>query len=297
MQLDHIKEYLVLSETLNFSLSAERLFISQSTLSRHVQAMEKELGFSLVATSSHGVELTKAGALAVPAFRKMLNEYERYVNQCKNLARQIAGTLKIGLLYYAMDDYFSDFIEYIMRKYPNVEFLFSSYQPQGLYEDLCNGKLDMASLLCGNPKKYPDMRFQKIGDSKLIAMIRADHALSNADTVTLQDLSFSKLIELKRDAFSNDLTRFILEKNKIYFSEVLKTDNIETVPITIRQTNGIHLTGESCRRQNAESICYKDISGTNVSVAFGLMALRSNENPLVDMIFDDASVFFENKAK
>lgn len=293
MKLEYIREYLDLTETLNYSVSSRRLYISQPTLTRHIQAMEKELGFALINTSSHNIWLTKAGTLAIPVFRKMISEYDSYLQQCINLNNQITGSLKIGLLYYAMDDYFSEFITYMEEKYPHAEFSFFSYQPEPLYHDLKIGKIDVASLMYDKEESSPSLLFQKIGTSKLIAMMRDDHPLSTSDTITLQELSAFALIELKKDNYSNKLTRKLLEKNHIHFSNIIFSDNIETVPITIRKTGGIHLTGESCRRQHAASISYKEIIGNCLTTDLGFMALRENDNPLIHIIMKEASHYFK----
>ena len=292
MKLEYLREFLDLTETLNYSLSAGRLFLSQPTLSRHIQAMEKELGFSLVITSNHGIELTRAGTMAIPIFRKMIADYDRFLKQCRNYSPELSGSVRIGLLYYAMDDYLSEFMVYMAEKYPNADFSISSYQPQALYDDLLNGKIDVASLPCPGKPEDPDLIFQRTGITRLIAMMRNNHPLSASETITLQELAFSDLIELKKDTYSNELTQSILKKNHIYFRNILWSDNIETVPMTIRKTGGIHITGESCRRQNAAAICYKTITGTNTSADFGFLALRSNHNPLVRLILKEAAAYF-----
>ena len=62
MKIEYLYEFLDLVETMNYSLSASRLYISQPTLSRHIQAMEKELGFPLFHTSSHAYRCTADGS-------------------------------------------------------------------------------------------------------------------------------------------------------------------------------------------------------------------------------------------
>ena len=44
METGHIKEFVTLAECLSYSEAAERLFISQPSLTKHIQALERELG-------------------------------------------------------------------------------------------------------------------------------------------------------------------------------------------------------------------------------------------------------------
>lgn len=292
MKIEYLKEYLDLAETMNYSLSAGRLYISQPTLSRHIQTMEKELGFSLVETSSHGITLTKTGELAIPAFRKIVQEYDQYLERCKNLTQQLTGTLRIGILYYAMDEFFSEFLELMREKYPNINLVVNNYQPQPLYDDLWSGKVDVASLTFYDLSRHKDLRLQKIGTQGTLAMMRNDHVLCDTDTVTLEELSFSDLISLKNDAHSNEITGELLARKKIHFPNILYTDNIETVPMAIRKTGGIHLTGESCKKQNANGICYKDVIGPGTRFIFCLASLPSNDNALIDVLYEEARAWF-----
>ena len=48
MKIENMKEFAVLAETHNYLEAAEQLYISQATLSRHIKAMEEELGAALL---------------------------------------------------------------------------------------------------------------------------------------------------------------------------------------------------------------------------------------------------------
>ena len=87
MKIEYIQEYLAVAETKNYSVAAKSLYISQPTLSRHIKAMESELGYPLVSTSSHGVALTEFGKAAVRPFRKMLKDYQTVLEQERQFRR------------------------------------------------------------------------------------------------------------------------------------------------------------------------------------------------------------------
>ena len=106
-----MKEFLELADAMNYSAAASKLFISQPTLSRHIQAMEKELGFRIVESSNHGISLTRAGENAEKSFRKILKEYESFLNRNKYFSNEITGALSIGILYYLMGGCFDEFLK------------------------------------------------------------------------------------------------------------------------------------------------------------------------------------------
>ena len=75
MELDWIKYFVTIAETGVMRKSAERLFISESTLSKSMKKLEKELGITLFEPKGRGVVLTKAGEKYYEKVRTILNEF------------------------------------------------------------------------------------------------------------------------------------------------------------------------------------------------------------------------------
>ncbi|MCD7856240.1 MAG: LysR family transcriptional regulator [Clostridiales bacterium] len=66
MKLEYLNEFITLSETKNYSVCADALYISQPSLTRHIQELEKELGVPLFERAARGVVLTEEGNLFIP---------------------------------------------------------------------------------------------------------------------------------------------------------------------------------------------------------------------------------------
>lgn len=84
MNTRFLEEYLVFAEELNYSIAAQRLFISRPTLNNHLEALEKELGCTLIV---HGArpQLTPQGRKFVNTATKILNEWESTVQEFHQL--------------------------------------------------------------------------------------------------------------------------------------------------------------------------------------------------------------------
>lgn len=76
MHVELFKEYLVLAEELNFHAAARRLNITQSTLSKHIAALEREYGVLLFSRDRFGMSLTSNGAVLLESARTICAEYE-----------------------------------------------------------------------------------------------------------------------------------------------------------------------------------------------------------------------------
>lgn len=92
MELEKIREFATLGESLQFTRAARELHISQSSLSRHVQELEDEVGTPLILRGTNGGRntLTPAGmrflALVVP----WLAEYDAILDECRAIGVRVA---------------------------------------------------------------------------------------------------------------------------------------------------------------------------------------------------------------
>ena len=83
MEIEQLRVFLTLAETKNFTRAAERLFVSHSTVSRSLSALEDELGVRLVERDNRVLGLTAAGERL----------YER-ANELVSLADAIAEEIR-----------------------------------------------------------------------------------------------------------------------------------------------------------------------------------------------------------
>ena len=88
-------EFQILAEHLNFTSAARELGLSQSGLSRHMAALEHELGFPLLTRSP--VKLTAAGARYLEHVGAILGAHDQLVRECKALSKSQAAPLRIAM--------------------------------------------------------------------------------------------------------------------------------------------------------------------------------------------------------
>lgn len=86
MKLDTMQEFLLLSVNRNFSKTAEELYMAQSALSRHVAALEQELGVQLIHRTHNTFELTHAGEIVAQEFKRMLDGYQTMLRRLASLS-------------------------------------------------------------------------------------------------------------------------------------------------------------------------------------------------------------------
>ena len=85
MDLRQLTYFLGVAEELHFSRAAEKLFIVQPALSRHIQQLEEEIGVVLFERDKRNVRLTAAGAYFRDEISKIKHQLEYVTEQTRRI--------------------------------------------------------------------------------------------------------------------------------------------------------------------------------------------------------------------
>ncbi|NGM17566.1 LysR family transcriptional regulator [Xiamenia xianingshaonis] len=86
MEFDLLREYIVLSQTLNYTKAAESLHVTQPTLSKHIASLEKELGCALFERDRRRVELTDEGVVFAAAAIQIVDTFDEAHDRIQEMA-------------------------------------------------------------------------------------------------------------------------------------------------------------------------------------------------------------------
>lgn len=121
MTTERLEEFAVLANLLNYSKAAETLFISQSVLSRHIQAMEKELGTTLFVRDTHGVHLTNEGKYFFKWAEPILKKTEQTITALNSEAARYEGSVRILCEEQTLNTHILTFLRAFRSDYPGVD--------------------------------------------------------------------------------------------------------------------------------------------------------------------------------
>lgn len=96
MELRHLRYFVEVAETLNFSRAAERLKVAQPALSKQIRDLEDQLGAQLFQRTTTKVALTEVGHYFRQEVRRLLMHLDIAVSGAQQLAKGAMGTLRLG---------------------------------------------------------------------------------------------------------------------------------------------------------------------------------------------------------
>jgi len=97
VELRHLRYFVAVAETLNFSKAAARLHIAQPPLSRQIKQLEDELGTALLMRDRRRVVLTAAGQIFLQEARGILNQAAHAMESVQRAAKGELGKLRVGI--------------------------------------------------------------------------------------------------------------------------------------------------------------------------------------------------------
>lgn len=243
MKTEYMKELLALKEYGSYTLAAEKLFITQPALSRHIAAMEKELETLLVIRDTHQITFTPEGEAACKTFQSILTLYEGYRSKLQEARLGIIGSLRIGMLYYTVSQDFGGILPKFQIQHPKVRVKTASFQPHEIYRALLDDRIDLGIMAKAGYDEMDQLHFREIGRSGAVAMLSASHRLAAKKVLSLDSLQQETVILLKEDQCT---TRSVLEAfDRCNFSPVrtIETDHTDTVPFSILENGGVYISG------------------------------------------------------
>ena len=143
MNSKQLEYFIDLSQTLNFTKTAQNFYLSQTAITKQIQALEKDLGITLFTRTKKSVILTKAGQFYLPYAKEIVKQIRlsyQIVEQYKN---GLQGDLYIGFIKSLDQELLLHFLQTIKMKCPNSHIHYQAYTRNELFECFNQRKLDL----------------------------------------------------------------------------------------------------------------------------------------------------------
>lgn len=142
MDIRQLKTFIEVAKVKSFSKAAETLFLTQPTVSNHIQSLEKEFDTILINRLSKGLTLTEAGQLLYQNALDMINTYETARFQLDSYKGKIEGHLEISASSVPRKHLIPTLVYNFLKKYPDVSFSISDKDSRQVIEEILNGDTD-----------------------------------------------------------------------------------------------------------------------------------------------------------
>ncbi|MBY4891418.1 LysR family transcriptional regulator [Rhodobacteraceae bacterium N5(2021)] len=160
MQIDQIETFLDLLDTRSFNRTADRLDVTQSTVSGRIKALEKALGERLFERSRAGTQPTTAALRFETHARVLRRAWADGRADVKPYGSAVM--LRIGIQHDLIDNHVADWLAALRQALPDCGFYVDGDYSTQMCRDLETGALDLGVVF--TPRPSPDLYFESMGE-------------------------------------------------------------------------------------------------------------------------------------
>jgi LysR family hydrogen peroxide-inducible transcriptional activator len=187
MDLHHIRYFLAVCETLNFTRAAEACNVTQPALSRAVQQLEEEIGGQLFRRERNFTHLTDLGMLMRPRLQQILTtvgEVKREVRQFLTLEN---AEIKLGIMCTVGPTRFTGLLADFRMRFPGISLELIEGMPAALAEKLERGEIDIAVM--ASAEGYPErLDLELLYRERFLVACPPGHRFTRQNAVRLREV-------------------------------------------------------------------------------------------------------------
>ncbi|GLC92649.1 transcriptional regulator [Cupriavidus sp. TA19] len=192
MHLKHLRHLLMVADVESFSRAAQRLHLTQSALSRSIQALEDELGGKLIDRHGRRNVLTPLGELIAERARRMLFEEAELHRSVELFHRHHLGAIRVGLGAGPGAVLMTPFLRHMAMHHPGIQVAVSLGTSDALMIQLRQRTLDAVIVEVTSVAPATDLRHELLAQLQGRFICRAGHPLlqqaAAGDAVTFDDV-------------------------------------------------------------------------------------------------------------
>ena len=195
MTITQLQYVLAVAEYQNFTLAAEKSFVTQPTLSMQVQKLEDELNVLIFDRSKKPISITEVGLKIVEQAKNIVNEANRITDIVDQEKGYIGGDFILGIIPTVMPTLLPMFLKTFITKYPKVNLIIKEQSTENLIRNIQDGHIDAA--IAATPLEIEFIKERPLYYEPFVGYIPKNHRLADADTIKSADLDVTDILLLQ----------------------------------------------------------------------------------------------------
>ena len=208
MEIRVLKYFLTVAQIGNITKAANSMHLTQPTLSRQLQDLEKELGQKLFIRGNHSVSLTPEGMILRKRAEEIIELVEKTENEFTSIKDTVSGDIFIGAGETKSIKLIADIMSNLNKEYPQIKFHIVSGDSEDLSEKLDKGLLDFCIFIQPFDVKQQSQKYDyvNLGEKDVWGiLLREDDPLAQKKSIKVNDLINLPLL-ISRQAIKKSFT-------------------------------------------------------------------------------------------
>ncbi len=248
VKIEHLREFTTCAREGNVTAAARRLYLSQPALSKHLAALEREVGLTLLDRTTHAVTPTAAGAVALELFERVVDDYDRAMAALDLMRDGYDRQVRLGFLLHSLGNELYQATRAIAASQPGCRASVRFGDADELVAGLAAGAYD-ACLLLGVAYPCEGLAFRPVGRVPLLALVEEGDPLCELGAVGGEALRGRALV-LPRDemGFATTVEALLAERLGVA-GPVTWAPQRSTELFAVRESGGVAVISAVSRKR------------------------------------------------
>ncbi len=288
VKISYLRAFEEVARCGSFTRAAERLSLTQPSLSMAIQQLERELNLKLINRTTRRLTLTEEGAKFLPTVTRLLEEFDSAVAHARSVAERHTGRVSLAVLPSVATTLIPQATSSFSARYPGIKVHLRDDNSSGVWERVARNEVDFG--IAGNFEGDPELAFTPLFSDRFGAVFRRDHPLAKANgPVAWKDLLAHQIIGLAADTGIHhllDRTRSIPDDVRLPGHEV---SNILTALSLVEAGLGITaIPAFAAMLERHPTLVFRQLVRPTVIRQIGLVARRGRAlSPAAEAMRDE----------
>lgn len=250
MELRHIRYFQAIAETLSFTRAAERLHVTQPTLSHQIRQLESELNVTLFDRVGRRVRLTEEGELLRSHMEPALGQIDRGLQALRDGAYSVAKAIRVGTIPSFNLQVVPACVGRFVAAHPDYEVVIEELLLDGIVAGLSEGRLDLAVSYL--PPNGDSLWFEPLYKEELRLVTGKDHPLGRRRFLRMTELHHVRMAMLPPNYATRKLLDEALSMAGAQPIVIVQSNTAPGVLEVVRHSDLVTVVAESAIRPHPE---------------------------------------------
>jgi DNA-binding transcriptional LysR family regulator len=263
-----LKVFYTVAQTLNFNKTAEKLFITQPAVSKHIKELEQQYGVSLFNRTNKRITLTKEGEILKSHAQAIFEEYQKVDFELNLLKNKASGTLKIGASTTISQYIIPTILAKFHRSFPDIKVSLLNANSSEIEHLLADKKIELG--IVEGINKNSDIKYLPFMTDEIVLVCNAKNQFIKKDTLGLKDLTNLPLLTREDGSGTFDIITNALKKEGIKISQLnieMQLGSTEAIKNYLLHSNTYSLLSTHSIKQELANHTLKIISVKNLKIS------------------------------
>ena len=275
LAIRHLRYFLAVAEAGSFSRAADRLGISQPSVSQQMRDLEASLRVSLFQRRGKRILLTSSGLIFQQHARAMLRQLETFLQDLNHGTHELRGSLHLGVIPVLNVPLIPELLGVFSTAHPAVSLVIEEISSTEIETALEEGKMDVG--LGFLTRHSPNLRYERLCSEEFALIVPQSHPWSKRRTVNFTDLHQQRLLQLTDSFVMRRMTDEICRKHQVRPRTVAEINSIETLLRSLAPLQAAALMPKiALRGRDGLNVKAIRLKGKGLAVEIGLLRLKGS---------------------